>query len=116
MPPLFSASVGVPPATVIASLMLTVRVTTWPAWRSPLPLPSIPCQELVADVNADSFPTRRSSDLGLVTAPDRLALLLAASCSVAPFRLNDVTARSPVSCPAPTVYLKHNAAVPLPLV
>src|SRR5260370_5395895 len=48
---------------------------------------------------------------GLVTAPERLALLPAASCSVAPFRLKDVTVRSPVSCPAPTRSVEHTSVL-----
>ena len=36
MPPSLRVSVGVPPATVTASLMLSVSVTVSPALRSPL--------------------------------------------------------------------------------
>ena len=36
---------------------------------------------------------------GLITAPERSALLFAPSRRVAPFRLNDVTVRSLMSCP-----------------
>ncbi len=37
VPPSLSVSVGVPPATVTASLRFTVSVTTVPALRSPVP-------------------------------------------------------------------------------
>jgi len=37
VPPSLRVSVGVPPATVTVSLRLTVKVTAWPALRSPAP-------------------------------------------------------------------------------
>jgi hypothetical protein len=46
--------------------------------------------EVVTDVTTGAVVSICSVPAGLVTAPERLALLLAASCSVAQFRLNDV--------------------------
>src|SRR5258705_11123468 len=67
--PFSKHSVGVPPATVTASLRLTVRVTRWPAFRSPLPLPSIPAPELTTDVTVGAVVSICSVPAGLVTAP-----------------------------------------------
>src|SRR5439155_1690293 len=89
-------------ATVTASLMLTVSVTTWPAFK----IGRASCRErvdVVTELTVGDVVSICSVPAGLVTAPERSALLPAASCSVAPFRLKDVTARSLVSCPAPTV-------------
>ena len=49
-PPSLRVSVGVPPVvlTVTAALKLTVSVTAWPAFRSPLP-PVIPVPELAIE-------------------------------------------------------------------
>ena len=54
MPPSLSVSAGVPPATVTASLMFNVSVTTLPTLRSPLPLlipvPVVATEVTVGDV------------------------------------------------------------------
>src|SRR5450759_1019241 len=49
--------------------MLTVRVTTWPAFRSPLPPPSIPGPEVTTDVAVGVVVSICSVPAGLVTAP-----------------------------------------------
>src|SRR5438094_179809 len=97
------------PATVTASPRLTVSVTTWPAFRSPLP---------------DRKSTRLNSShrtiayavfcwnihTGLVTAPLRLAALPAPSVIVAPpVRLTAVTVRTEVFSPATYVLSLHDA-------
>ena len=48
MPPSLRVSVGVPPATVTASLRLSVSVTILPASRSPVPL-LIPVPDATSD-------------------------------------------------------------------
>src|SRR5258706_508714 len=63
MPPSLRVSVGAPPVvlTVTASLKLTVSVTTWPVFRSPLPLvtpvPEVAIEETVGAVTGFSIAT-----------------------------------------------------------
>ena len=78
MPPSFSVSVGVPPATVTASLRFTVSVTTLPAPRSPEPA-VIPVPEATTEDTVGAVVSICSVPEGLVTAPDRLAALPAPS-------------------------------------
>ena len=99
MPPSLSVSVGVPPATVTASLRFTVSVTTLPAPRSPDPA-VIPVPEATTDDTVGAVVSICSVPDGLVTAPVRLAALPAPSLTVAPLRLTAVTARSAVFWPA----------------
>ena len=79
---MLSVSVGVPPLrlTVTASLKLTVSGTTVPG-------PSSAVGAAIEDTEGAVVSICRMP-AGLVTAPERMALLLAASCSVAPFRLS----------------------------
>ena len=100
MPPSLSVSVGVPFATVTASLRLTVSVTRWPASRSPepvvMPIPDVVTDETVG-VCINLQPGKRrhcSGEIGRI-AP--------ASFTVAEPRLTAVTAKSGVFCPAATV-------------
>ena len=88
MPPSLSVSVGVPPATVTASLMVSVSVTTLPALRSPLEGVSAIAATVGVVVSICRVPA------GLVTAPVRLAALPAPFLTVAVLRLTAVTARS----------------------
>ena len=102
MPPSLRVSVGVPPATVTASLMFSVSVTTLPALRSPLP-PVMPLPEAASDDTVGAVVSICSVPAGLVSAPERLAALPAASVTVAALRLTAVADRSAVFCPAATV-------------
>ena len=102
MPPSLSVSVGVPPATVTASLRLTVSVTTLPAARSPAPA-VMPVPDATTDDTVGAVVSICSVPAGLVTAPVRLAALPAPSLTVAVPRLTAVTARSAVFWPAATV-------------
>ena len=97
MPPLLSVSVGVPPAMVTASLILSVKVTVRPAFRRPFDGDSVIEASVGLVVSIVRVPE------GLVTAPAVLAALPAPSLTVAPLRLNAVTARSEVFWPAATV-------------
>ena len=97
MPPSLRVSVGVPPATVTASLRLSVSVTVLPALRSPLAGDSIN--------RGDG--RRRGVDLQsgrVAAAPARLAALPAPSVIVAALRLTAVAGQvETCSAPAPTV-------------
>ena len=104
-PPSLRVSVGVPPVvlTVTAALKLTVSVTAWPAFRSPLP-PVIPVPELAIEEIAVAVVLICSVPAGLLlVAADRSATLPAPSLTVAPLRLKADTIRSGVFCPAATV-------------
>ena len=71
-----------PPATVTASLRLTVNVTTLPAARSPVPA-VIPVPDVATDDTEGVVVSICSVPAGLVTAPVRLAALPAPSLMVA---------------------------------
>src|ERR1700752_4629689 len=71
VPPLLSDSLGVPPSTVTASLMLTVSVMTWPAFKFPLPLPSMPEPEVTTDVTVGTVVLICGVPARLVTAPEK---------------------------------------------
>ena len=101
MPPSLSVSVGVPPATVTASLMASVSVTTLPVLRSPLPL-VIPVPEVATEFTVGAVVSICRVPAG-DSAPERLALFPAPSLMVAPLRLTALTDRSDVFCPAATV-------------
>jgi len=80
-----SVNVGIPPATVTASLIVRVKVTTCPAFRSPLPLvipePDVPRDITVgvdtvvddttvgADAVVDVDDSRRMGTVPIVTSP-----------------------------------------------
>ena len=102
MPPSLSVKVGVPPATVTASLRLTVSVTTLPVVRSPAP-ELMPVPDATTDDTVGVVVSICRVPAGLVTAPVRSAALPAPSLTVAVLRLTAVTARSAVFCPAATV-------------
>ena len=96
VPPSLRVSVGVPPATVTASLRFSVRVTVLPASRSPLE----------GDSTSDDIAGVVVSICGpLWVRPlsDRLAALPAPSVMVAELRLTAVAASAAVFWPAPTV-------------
>src|SRR5580704_862922 len=86
MPPSLSDSVGVPPVTVTGPLSVTVRVTTWPAPRSPapavIPFPLAATDVTVGPCELDGLTWRPAN---VVAAPARFAALPAASLIVAPF-------------------------------
>ena len=82
MPPSLSVSVGVPPATVTASLRFTVSVTTLPASRSPAPA-VMPVPDATTEATVGAVVSICSVPAGLVTAPERLAALPAPSLMVA---------------------------------
>src|SRR5262249_58866956 len=82
VPPLLSDSVGVPPATVTASLRFTVSVTTLPTPSVPLP-EVIPAPEATTEDTVGPVLSICSVPDGLVTAPVRLAELPAPSFPVA---------------------------------
>ena len=67
---MFSDSLGVPPATVTASLIFTVSVTTWPAFKFPLPLPSMPGPEIITDATAGAVASICNAPAGLGAAPE----------------------------------------------
>ena len=94
MPPSLSVSVGVPPATVTASLRLSVSVTVLPASRSPLEGDS--AIELITGVVVSIC-----GPLWVRPLSDRLAALPAPSVMVAELRLTAVAVRSDVFWPAP---------------
>ena len=93
MPPSLSVSVGVPPATVTASLRLTVSVTTLAGVEVAAP-PVMPVPEAATDATVGAVVSICRVPAGLVTAPGRLAALPAPSLTVAPLRLTAVTVRS----------------------
>ena len=95
--PSLRVSVGVPPATVTASLMLSVKVTVLPAFR--WPFAGVSAIELSVGV----FVSICSVPDGLVTAPVRFAVAPAPPVTVAEFRLTALTARSEVFWPDATV-------------
>ena len=68
MPPSLSVNVGVPPATVTASLIVRVKVTTWPAFRSPLPL-VIPEPDVATDITVGADTVVVGAD-GVVVGAD----------------------------------------------
>ena len=96
VPPSLRVRVGVPPATVTASLILRVRVTVLPALRSPLAGNST-SDEMVGVVVSICGP------LWVRPERERLAALPALSVTVAELRLTAVAARPEVFCPAATV-------------
>ena len=82
MPPSLSVSVGVPPATVTASLRFSVSVTILPALRSPAP-ELMPVPDATTDDTVGVVVSICRVPAGLVTAPVRLAALPAPSVTVA---------------------------------
>ena len=80
MPPSFSISVGVPPATVTASLMLSVSVTMLPIVRSPVPL-VIPAPEVAIDatVGSGDFKQNRNGADGYLSAHNGVDLTFAST-------------------------------------
>ena len=93
VPPSLRVSVGVPPATVTASLRLSVSVTVLPALRSPLEGDST-IEEIIGVVVSICGP------LWVRPVSERLAALPAPSVMVAELRLIAVAARADVFCPA----------------
>ena len=98
MPPSLSVSVGVPPATVTASLRLSVSVTVLPASRSPVPL-VMPVPDVTTDATVGAV-VSICGPLWVRPLSDRLAALPAPSVMVAPLRLTAVAVRSGVFWPA----------------
>ena len=96
-----SVSVGEPPATVTASLRLSVSVTTLPAARSPdpavIPVPDATTDDTVGAVVSICGP------VWVRPFVDRVAAFPKLSCTVAPLRLIAVAASDGAFCPAPTV-------------
>src|SRR6202051_2573494 len=79
MPPSLSVSVGVPAATVTAPLKLSVSVTVFPAFKSPVEGDS------TSEIGDGPGLGGSIARLGKVTnAPDKLAALPAPSFMVAP--------------------------------
>ena len=92
MPPSLRVSVGVPPATVAASLRLSVSVTVLPAFRSPLEGDST--IELITGVVVSIC-----GPVWVRPLIDGLTALPAPSVMVAELRLTAVAVRSDVFCP-----------------
>ena len=113
IPPPLRVSVGVPPATVTASLKLTVSVTTLPAARSPAPA-VMPVPDATTDATVGVVVSICSVPAELVTAPVRLAALPAPSLTVAVPRLTAVTASRRCSGRFPPYSGRMNALLPEP--
>jgi len=77
---------GVPPATVTASLKVTVNVTTFPAFRLPEPA-VIPVPEAVTKDTVGPVVSICSTPAGFVITPDIVASFPAASLSVRAVRI-----------------------------
>src|SRR4029077_13499454 len=60
---------------VTTSLIFTVSVTTWPAFKSPLPLPSMPGPEITTDATAGAVVSACNVPAGLVAAPEKTIAL-----------------------------------------
>ena len=101
MPPSLSVSVGVPPATVTASLRLSVSVTRLAGIKIAAPL-LMPVPDVSTDVTVGVV-VSICGPLWVRPDSDRLAALPAPSLMVAALRLTAVAVRSDVFCPAPTV-------------
>src|SRR5436305_11105016 len=83
--PILSVSVGVPPETVTASLRLTVSVTTWPAFKSPVPA-VIPVPVATTDETVDAGVAHGRMPATSAAPPPRLAGLTTPSRILAPLR------------------------------
>ena len=92
VPPSLSVSVGVPPATVTASLRFSVSVTVLPALRSPLAV--TPTSDAMVGVVVSIC-----GPLWVRPESERLAALPAPSVMVAELRLTAVAASDAVFCP-----------------
>ena len=90
-----------PPATVTASLRLSVSVTTLPAGRSPVPA-VMPVPDAATDVTVGVV-VSICGPVWVTPLSEKMAALPRLFCTVAPLSVRPVAASDAVFCPAPTV-------------